>query len=287
MTTTESSVLPLMKRSRKEGKALYKLLTNGIRLLPNFIIIGVQRGGTTSLHSYIARHPGVEALKKEVHFFDLNFSKGIGWYKAKFPYTFKHYFNRTHNQPLITGEASPYYIFHPLAPQRIAQTLPEVKLIVLLRNPIDRAYSHYQMNIRNGLEALSFEEATAKEEDRLRGEREKIVAAEAYQSFNHRKYSYLSRGIYVDQLKIWLNLFPREQFLILKSEDFYANSSATLEQVFSFLSLPNREVKTSKKYNVASYPDINADTRKHLIEFFEPHNQRVYKYLGTNFGWDK
>ena len=118
---------------------------------PNFLIIGAQRCGTTSLYNYLIQHPQiVPSSKKEVHFFDLNFHLGQSWYEKHFPEV---------SDNILTGEASPYYIFHPLCPKRIFDYDPSVKLIVILRNPIDRAYSHYRHIVRLGHEPLKFEDA--------------------------------------------------------------------------------------------------------------------------------
>jgi Sulfotransferase domain len=266
------------------------LLTAPLRLLPDFIIIGAQKGGTTSLYHYLAQHPSVApALKKEVHFFDSNFSKGLRWYRAQFSSSFyRYYAKNVWRRDLITGEASPYYILHPQTPKRVFETVPEAKLIVLLRSPVDRAYSHYQHNVRKRREPLSFEEAIKAEPDRLRGECEKMLADENYVSFNHSKYSYLARGIYLDQLKMWLNFFPREQLLVLKSEDFFANPAVIYRQVLEFLNLPDWELKTYETYFAGCYRTTMApSTRKYLVDYFAPHNQRLYQYLGMDWGWDK
>ena len=250
------------------------------QIMPDFIIIGAQRCGTTSLYKYLTKHPSVaRGLLKEVHFFDLHFRKGIPWYRSQFPSLF-------HKRAFIAGEASPYYIFHPHAPRRIFETIPQAKLIALLRNPVDRALSHYYHEVANGVEPLSFEDAIDREGERLDGEMEKLLEDEDYQSFNHRHFSYLLRGIYVDQLKVWMDLFSKEQLLILRSEDMLSDPSATTKRVSDFLGLPGWEPNTFKKYNARAYPKMDPNTRKRLIEYFEPHNQRLYEYLGVNLGWD-
>lgn len=225
--------------------------TASIRLLPDFIIIGAQRCGTTSLYHYLCTHPSIApSAKKEVHFFDLSFKNGIKWYRRHFPtWLCKFYRRRIRQQRIVTGEATPIYMFHPLAPHRISRFLPEVKLIVLLRNPIDRAYSHYWLQVRRGNETLSFPEAIECEPERLWGERQRIILHEGdYYSPAYWQFSYLSRGIYVDQLEIWYRLFPKEQFLILCSEDFYAVPATTLNRTFAFLDLPPWELKDGKIY---------------------------------------
>lgn len=274
---------------------LYRGMTHRVRLLPDFLIIGTQRGGTTSLYNYLIGRPGTgPAFVKELHFFDKKFHKGSSWYRAHFPTAFQKYvFEHTHKQPFVTGEASASYMFHPHVPRRVAQVLPDAKLIVLLRNPVDRAYSQYHLEVELQRETLSFEEAIEREEERISKERDRLLADERYVSFDYSRYSYLARGIYADQLRTWTSLFPREQFLILKSEDFYADPVAILEQASAFLHLPQLEpherTKKYKQHNYVQQPyaKMSASTRKRLLAYFEPHNARLYEFLGVNFGWDK
>lgn len=288
------SVPPSVKRAAKQGLALYRMLTSPIRLLPDFIIIGAQKCGTTCLYLNLAQHPGVAPASRsivhgsEVQFFSVNFAKGIAWYRAHFPTSlYEHYVRQTRKQDFVTGEKSPYYIFHPAAPKRISEAIPQVKLIALLRNPVDRAYSHYHHNVRRGRETLSFEEAIQREAERLSGERERILGDENYYSFNHQHYSYLSRGIYVDQLRILMCSFPKHQILILGSEDFFADTPTAYRRVLEFLDLPSWEPKGYKRKQLFSYPSMDPSTRKRLTDYFEPHNQRLYEYLGTDFAWDR
>jgi Sulfotransferase domain len=191
----------------------------------------------------------------------------------------------------VTGEASPAYLFYPHVPGRVKQALPHVKLVVLLRNPVDRAYSQYYHAIEHGFETLPFEEAVKGEVERTAVEREKILQDEHYESYAFQHQSYLSRGIYVEQLQTWMSLFNREQFLILKSEEFYADPAGSVKQVLAFLDLPLEELQMRKQdykqYNNTTYPRMDAALRKRLIEYFEPHNAQLYDFLGMNFGWDK
>ncbi len=271
---------------------LYRATTNPIRLMPDFIIIGTQRGGTTSLYNYLADHPSIGAASiKEIHFFDTaHFKQGRAWYRAHFPSAVQKYLvERELKSGFLTGEASPYYLFHPPTPGRIAAMLPDVKLIVMLRNPVDRAYSHYFHEVAGKHEKLAtFEKAIDQEEQRLAGELEKMRANEYYQSYNHRHFSYLARGIYVDQLKAWMSCFPKRQFLILKSEDFYADPEAVFKQTLAFLNVPAPGIiQTYKQYNDTRPPRMNPATRQRLVEYFAPHNARLQDYLGINFAWDK
>jgi hypothetical protein len=267
----------------------FGILTGKMRLMPDFIIIGAQRCGTTSLYNYLIEHPNVvPAFRKEVHFFDSHFNKGITWYRSHFPFAIhKHYAKQIRHQDFITGEATPYYIFHPHAPQRVLETVPRVKLIVLFRNPVHRAYSHYHHEVKMGVETLSFEDAIEREKEKLPIEMAKMLEDQNYNSFDHQNYSYLSRGIYVDQLENWTSFFHREQILVLKSENFFNDPATTLEQVIEFLNLPNWKLSNGYKgYNRAHYPEMDTATRERLSDYFEPHNQRLYEYLGVNLGWN-
>ena len=247
---------------------------------PDFIIIGVQKGGTTSLYNYLIQHPQIApATQKEIHFFDFNFDKSPDWYCSHFP-------TPAEGEHLLAGEASPYYIFHPLVAQRIYDLFPQVKIIALLRNPVERAISHYYYYIKIQYESLSFEEAIAREPQRLKGEVEKLLSDPTYYSYEHQHHSYLARGIYADQLPAWLKLFPKEQILILKSEDLYVNPCETYNQVLKFLNLPSHQLETYEKYNATQYPPAGETVYQQLRSYFRSHNQRLAQMLDRDFGWN-
>lgn len=267
---------------------LPNFLTANLRVLPDFIVIGAQRSGTTSLYNYLLKHPCVlPILRKEPHFFDINFHRGIHWYRAYFPLHWqKQRLQARLVQNVLSGEASPYYVFHPRVPERLYNTLPAIKLIALLRNPVDRAYSHFQHEVRRGRETLSFSEAIAKEKSRLGGEEKRLLREEAYYSYNHHRFSYVARGVYMDQLDKWFHYFPREQILILNSEDFYRDPASIMAKVFTFLNLSTHELEVYQQYNFAEYPDIEPSLRQWLTEYFRPHNLRLFQFLGMDFGWN-
>lgn len=282
-----SSILRPLPRAVKPIVYFHYQLTAGLRLLPDFLIIGAQRSGTTYLYNNLSRHPCImPALTKEVHFFDVRFERAMDFYRAFFPLHLWKDIQQMRHQPLLTGEASPYYIFHPHVPGRIAKTLPQVKLVALLRNPVDRAYSHYHHERRKGVETLSFEDAIEHEAARLAGEEQRLQCDERYTSYNHQHYSYLARGIFVDQLVRWLHVFPQEQLLIVQSEQLYAKPAAVLGQVLEYLGLPAWQPKAFYRPNSPGYPTMNSQTREHLAAYFRPHNHQLYDYLGTRFGWD-
>jgi len=249
--------------------------------LPDFLIIGAQKCGTTFLYHLLCQHPYVEpATTKEVHFFDTNFAEGVQWYRSHFSTP-----TQKDGRKMLTGESSPYYIYYPHAARRAAQVVPQARLIALLRNPVDRAYSDYNHKFREAREHLSFEDAIEAEEERLRGEKEKLLADESYHSPKYRRYSYLSRGIYVDQLLEWERHFDRDQLLVLKSEDFFENPQDSFDRVLGFLGLPHWEIGASGQRNEGEYDEMSFATRQRLEAYFEPHNRRLYEYLGVDLGW--
>lgn len=261
----------------------FRLLTSPLRVLPDFLILGAQKAGTTSLHAYLGAHPKIApALAKEIHFLDYNYARGEAWYRAHFPTRLE----KWRGAFQLTGEGSPYYLFYPHAAWRAKQLMPHAKLLVLLRNPVDRAYSHYHHQVRLGLETLSFEDAIEQEAERLVGEFEKILADDEYYSFNYQNYSYLARGMYAAQLERWFKHFPREQFLILSSRDFLQQPAHELQRVLDFIDAPRWQPQTFHSSNEGKYEMMNEDTRARLVEFFAPHNARLDELLGIHFEWD-
>ncbi len=254
--------------------------------LPHFLIIGAQKCGTTSLYHYLATHPRIASgIDKEIHYFDRYYDKGLGWYEAHFAAV-----NQADKGPtgLLCFEATPCYLFHPHAPRRVWEIMPHVKLIVVLRDPVDRALSHYHHERdRLGREPLLFEEALRQEEPRLRGELEKMLQDENYYSEQRDNYSYLARGIYVDQLLAWRKYFPAEQMLVLKADDMDRDPTAACRQVTDFLGLAPLPTDYFPRFNSRSYSAMDRATRLWLGEYFEPHNRRLYQLLGTDLGWER
>ncbi len=259
---------------------LFRLPLSGFRALPHFIIIGVQKGGTSTLFELLKQHPDIQtSCFKEVHYYDFNYSKGIHWYKSFFPVNKK-------NSKVIYGEASPYYIFHPLAPERLYKDNPNVKLIVMLRNPVHRAYSHYQMEKRKGREKLSsFEEAIQIEEQRTMQGYKTISSKKKSYNYAHQIYTYLARGRYNEQIELWLKYFSREQLLILTSEDFFSNPVKSLERVYQFLGVPCVFPKDLTAKNQGQYLPVSKETIAHLRAYYKPYNESLSALLGEEFNW--
>jgi Sulfotransferase domain len=266
----------------------YARVTARSRVLPDFLIIGTQRGGTTSLYKYLVQHPSLaHALTKELRFFDLNYGKGIDWYRSRFP-TRRHRDAGTRRGEgrLVVGEASPDYLFHPFAAERVARTLPDVRLIVLLRNPVDRAWSHYWHQFKRGHETLPFPEALEAEPVRLQGELDRILADPNHVSYERHHHSYAARGVYDEQLRPWLDRFPREHLLVERSEDFFEDPPLVFKRVIDFLGLPDAELTEYETFNAFASGRMDPDLRARLVESFRPHNARLYDLLGRDFGWD-
>ena len=265
-------------------------LTKNKRLLPDFLIIGYPKSGTTSLYDYLVQFENIgSAQKKEVLFYSLSYWRGLQWYRTFFPTNLtKKKIELKTNGKFITGEASPYYIFHPLSLERIHKTLPGIKLILLLRNPIDRAYSHYMHQRRLKKENVStFEEVIEKDEERFEV-MYKMFKEDKIREYNRKNYGipYISIGKYVRDVKKLLELFPADQILILKSEEFEQSPLDIIKEVLKFLGITSKEKIDLKKKNIGKYNQMNIDTRKKLINFYRPYNQELQKILKMNLNWD-
>ena len=251
---------------------------NRVISAPDFVIIGTQRGGTTSLHAYLSAHPQViTPATKELHFLTDRYVRGLDWYLGQFP---------TEVPPdVITGEATPYALFHPLAPRRLLEIAPAAKSIVLLRNPVDRAYSHFLLERSRGEEALDFAAALEAELERLDGEEARLAWDPAYASGPHKRASYVARGEYARQLERWFGVFPREQILVLRSEDLYERSAEAFTHVADFLAINPDVTIPFTKHNQSSGSPLDPMIRRRLSEYFAPWNVRLAELLGWDPGW--
>jgi hypothetical protein len=274
-------------RHAASPRRVYRYLSAAQRCLPDYIIVGAQKAGTTSLWAYLSEHPLVAApITKEVSFFDVNFHRGINWYRMHFPHRERGHASLAATGQIATGESTPYYMFHPLVPERIAATLPSVKIIILLRDPVDRAFSHYQLKIKRRHETLTFEEAIDAEAGRLAGEHEKILDNPPYYSRAHDRFSYLARGLYLEQILRWQQLFPPDQLLILESGDLFRRTSEVFERTLDFLGIPPGQPRQFGNRYPGNYKEkMSPAMQRKLAEYFSPHNERLYAHLGVRFNW--
>ena len=255
---------PQIYAGRLSKRNLLRSFTADSRVLPDFIIIGEAKCGTTSLYNYMIQHPKIKsALTKEINYFNWHYKKPLKWYKAHFPTSLEKKINKNMmKQNFLTGEATPLYLFHSLVPQRIYDLLPEI-----------------------GNEKRTFDEAI-KDEIKII-EEEKFNITNFEYGFEDRLYQYVSRGIYLDHLKIWMETFSKEQILIVKTEELNKNPKKVLEKIFEFLSLPNFDnINIKKKYNVSKYEPMNNSTKELLKTFFKEHNKRLEDYLQMDFNWN-
>jgi len=263
----------------------YRQPTASRRYLPEFLIIGAMKAGTRSLYGYMMTHPElVKGIRKEIHYFDGGshpstdtYSEGETWYRAHFP------IQRNSVPAKKAVDATPRYIFNPLTPQRIAESAPTMKLIALLRNPVERAISHYFHEVRMGREKLPLMDALLAEESRLKP----AIESEDYKNSDYNHFSYKLRGHYYDQIERYLKHFPRDQMLILESEPFFTAPESTLSQVFEFVGVdPNHQVKNLQPQNVANNKTpIDLEILDYLSDYFRPLNEKLYSLLGVRYGW--
>jgi hypothetical protein len=271
----------------------YGVTTARWRPTPDFIIIGTKRGGTTSMWNWLVEHPGVlpmfpapRGLKSTDFFFDGG-QAGEAWYRSHFhsaAYRAATVWRRGH--PAVTGEASPLYMYDPRVCGQAVQLMPQVKVIILLRNPVKRAVSHWQERVKQGVEPLSLPDALAAEARRTGGELERMMADPSYYSQSYDWYSYRDRGIYRPQVEQWLHAFPAEQVMIVQSEVFSRNEQLTMDEVSEFLGIPPYQRPTYHRHNESQPIAVDPGVLRDLGDFYRPHNRALYSLLGKDYGWD-
>ena len=282
LRSSSRRTVPLRLR-RVAGRAV-----PGRRMTPTFIIGGVKRGGTTSLDQYLRRHPDVIApvVAKGSRFFDVNHAVATAWYRSHFAFerTARRHTRRT-GRPAVTGESSPYTIFHPLSGARLATTHPDIRVILVLRDPTQRAWSHFQYETKRGFETLGIHDALDAESERLAGEDERLVADPTYVSFAHRHWSYLARGRYAEQLERFWTSIPSEQVLVVRSEDLFDAPSVQLRRVTDFLGLAPFELESYDAWKATPYAPIPDDVRGRLVQYYRPRNETLAALLGPEYRW--
>jgi hypothetical protein len=275
----------------KVGSSLVtaRTLTGGAGMVPGFLIVGAQRSGTSSMDRALRQHPAVFGgiLREEVHYFDLHYDRGMGWYRSHFPFrSWARWAARAAGSPPVVFESSPYYMFHPLAAGRIARDLPGVKLLVLVRDPVERAYSAHAHEMFFGYESEPFERALELESTRLAGEAERIVADRGYASHSYQHHAYRTRGQYAEQLERLDPLFGRDRIHIVESQAFFTNPEPAYDGVLEFLGLPRAGYPDFKRFNArpraASMPK---HVRAALEEHYRPYDERLAKWLGHAPSW--
>ena len=242
---------------------------------PDFIIAGASKCGTSSIHYYLSCHPQILlSHKKELDFYWQNYHRGIDWYLAHFP-------TITDRADFLTGEATPNYLRFPQVASRIKDTFPQTKIIILLRNPVDRAISWHYHKLNAGLTNVDLKTAIATEIEKLATTTEAEIINTGYGDPDN-----IMSSLYIYKIKPWIELLGREQFLILKSEEFYSNPLQVMSDVFQFLNLPDCPLNNYPKVNAGSYQPTDPELRNTIAEYFAPYNRQLEEYLGMKFDWE-
>ncbi len=276
----------------------YARITASWRPDPDFLIIGAKRGGSTSFYFDLLRHSHVAPLfprpnllpkaaaTKGIHYFDQNYWRGERWYRGHLPSTFvRRRQERRVGAPIVTGEASPYYLFHPAAAERAARMFPNAKIIAVLRDPVMRTHSHWKERRRNDMEELDFATALAAEDARIGDVEMRLTQDPSFQSYAHEQQSYARQSEYDTALTRWYAHYPREQILVLSSEEYYADPLLQLTVATTFLGLPAEAIASGDVRNAAAGDELDPEIRERLAARFAPHNERLEQLTGRSFPW--
>lgn len=253
---------------------------SGTRLRPSYLVVGTKRGGSTSFADWLEQHPEISPClaRKGTHYFDTNYQRGPAWYASRF--------EKAGGGQRVTGEASPYYMFHPLAAQRIKAELPDVKLIAVLREPVDRLLSHYRYEVERGHEHETLERALDLEDSRLDGEVERLCRDPGYEGYRYRHFSYLHRGHYADQVAHLHTYFDPENVLLIQSEQMFAEPNETLAKAWRFLGLEPHRLSHLEALNATtSRPAVDEATLHRLRDHYRPWNEALYALPGVDWRW--
>lgn len=271
----------------------WREFTSSKRMLPQLIIAGAPKCGTTALYRYLLSHPQVLAPSPptyEIGYFSEQYKRELGWYRAWFPLrmTASWRSKLAGGRAIITCEHTPFYVMHPLVAARIAATLPNVKVVILLRNPVDRAFSHYQHEFRSGQETLSFRDAVAMEGQRTAGEVERLQSELDYRSAEYARHAYLDQGEYLPKVERFFKHLDRRNIMIIQSERLFLRAQEVFDEVIEFLRLDPFTLSNVKPVNAGAYSPLgqaDPELAHRLRDHFRPHNESLYSFLGTDFGW--
>jgi hypothetical protein len=289
-----SAVETFVREQAKHALHGYAHATTPWRVHPDFLVIGAKRGGTTSLWGYLTEHPDVLPMfpraekHKGLYYFDEGFTRGDAWYRSHFPLRSR--MTRAARRAggrAVVGEATPYYLYHPLAPRRAHRAVPDAAILVVLRDPVERAYSHYKERIRNQTEPLSFADALVAEPTRLAGEAARIVAEPGYVSFAHRHQSYVDQGRYAPMLRRWFDAFGRDRVLVEISEEMYLDPQATYDRVTDHLGLARHRLADTSARNAEPARGLDPEVRDRLADVLAPDVRATEELLGRDLPWHR
>lgn len=262
--------------------------TSRFRKLPDMLLVGTQRGGTTSVFRTLRQHPAFVGPihRKGVHYFDVEYARGSDWYAGHFPLRSSIARRSARiEQEAVVGEASPYYMAHPLAPQRIGAELPGVKIVAVLRDPVERAYSAHTHERARGFEDRDFETAVRLEPSRLAGEIERTIAEPSYQSYSLRHHAYLQRGHYIDQLTRLEQYVGSDRILVLDSHRLFAEPELEFGRLLEFLGLSPYAGLRFERHNARPRIPLADATYADLEKHFAPYDTALAAWLGWTPSW--
>jgi len=269
----------LPARARRSINWRSRQMTSSGRALPDFVIIGGQRCGTTSLYEALSRHRDiVPSFRKEIHYFDIHHERGIQWYRANFPL-------RALLRRRISGEATPNYLAIPEVPERMARVVPEARLIALLRNPVERAHSAWKLRTYERGETRSFARAV---EDEITGAAptwDGVSDARQERWRRSKRFAYLDKSRYAEHLALWLEHFDADRMLIVQSEKLFAMPDETLRTIEDFLAISHDQGLGLPRVNYTRPSEIDTALRKDLVEHFAPLHNDLEQLTGQVFNW--
>lgn len=276
-----------IKQLIRTGYVRVGTLTSSRRVLPDMLVIGGQRCGTTSLFRALEQHPQVvrPTFNKGINYFDLNYAKGPRWYAGHFPTSLSVRRRLGKDRPQVVFESSGYYLFHPLAPERIAADLPDVKIVAMLREPGERAFSAWKHESARGFETETFERALELEDHRTRGEAERMASNPEYQSYSYRHHAYAARGDYVNLLRRYYDRFPSSQIHVVYSEAFFADPTTEFRALTDFLGVDHVSGLTFDQHNARRSGPMPGRTHQLLTEQFGDQPAQLAELVGRRPPW--
>lgn len=274
----------LVFRNMPEATGFFRTTIPIKRVLPDIFLPGAQKSGTTSLYSLLLQHPSIaEPQLKEPFYFgnDDRYPERVKQYRCNYPPAVKMNHLRRRTGRASTLDATTNYLDHPLAAERIKNEVPHAKAIILLRNPVDRAFSHYKMAVRNGLESLDFGSALKLEEERIASGKGRK------HNYCRQRLGYRTRGEYAQMIKPWMDAFTPENLLVVRAEDFFENPAEVYAQVIGFLGLPLHVPMDFKPMNEGNKSEILDDNIRHMLtQHFHPLNAELENMLNRKFNWE-
>jgi len=277
-----------VRRSGRQVALEAGRLTAKLRAEPTFLMVGAQRAGTTSLFRALMAHPNIlrPVMHKGVNYFDVNADKGWDWYLGHFPLQARAKRKAAAGQDgAAVFEASGYYMFHPFAAERIAATLPSIKIVAMLRDPVERAYSAYKHEYARGFESETFERALELEDTRVEPELRRMLDDPTYQSRTYRHQAYRRRGHYAEQLQAFGDRLGTDRIHVVESERFFTSPEDEFARLLEFLELPVVMPPSFDQFNARPGSPLSDTLQADLRAHFALHNDALAHYLGKPLTW--